>query len=425
MPPKIFIGSIPGDTKPEDLLQLLRQHASVIRVSLAFEKKKKASLCKGYGFALLQSEADLRALLGLKDRLYYRDRLISLREFEVGSQLREQRLAFNMRRIFVGNVPEGTSIEALHEVFARFGAINNIYFVKSDQVDGCRFGYVVFEEVEAARSALDSREGFFIGPQLLRVEEFGGKRAFTLKQKSGLAPEPQKKLSRDQANEPIHKKRTRDEDEAPTDRSKLDAKSICSDGPPNAPPKGKDRTLNLAAGQAAKTVSHRKPRQCAKSGLITDVSRDHRSSGAAACGGSLGFLGKNFSAPKITEGTTSASIQTPYRQQRLTEACVEKTKKSVSTGFIAFHRTSPRQREPITGAVGQKFTSNCIVSESQSASLTLLSIQRDAPKIEQNHKKPANLRFNICRKFQQSTRHANFRQSAPPIAVHHANNSFF
>jgi RNA recognition motif-containing protein len=424
MPPKIFIGSIPGDTNPEDLLRLLRQHATVIRVSLAFEKKKKASLCKGYGFALCQSEADLQALLSLKDRLYYRDRLISLREFEVGSQLREHRLAFNMRRIFVGNVPEATSIEALHGVFARFGAINNIYFVKGDQVDGCRFGYVVYEEVEAARRALDSREGFFIGPQLLRVEEFGGKRAFVLKQKSGLAPESQKKNSRDQPNKPIHKKRTRDEDEEPTDRSKLDARSVCSDGLlPTAPQKGKDGTLNLAAGQAAKTVSRRKPRQCAKSGLINDVSRDNRSSGAAASDGSHGYLGNKKSPPIITEGTTSTSIQTPYRQQRLTEACVEKTKSPVSTGFIPFHQTSPRQRQPIAGDCDQKFTSNCIVSESHSASLTLLSFQRDASKIAQNHKNPANLRFNVCRKFQKSTRHAIFRQSAQPIAVHHANNS--
>ena len=136
MPHKLFIGSIPGDTDAADLLSLFRKHANVIKVTLAFEKKKKkTALCKGYGFALCHSEADLQTLLSLKGRLFYRDRQISLREFQVGSQLRDNRLAFNMRRIFVGNVPDGTTVKDLESLFSSFGDIANIYFVKGDESD--------------------------------------------------------------------------------------------------------------------------------------------------------------------------------------------------------------------------------------------------------------------------------------------------
>lgn len=400
MPHKLFIGSIPGDTDADDLLSLFRQHANVINVTLAYEKKNKTALCKGYGFALCPSEADLQALLSLKDQLFYRDRLISLREFQVGSQLRENRLAFNMRRIFVGNVPDGINVKDLESLFSSFGDIANIYFVKGDQSDGARFGYIVYQDIEAAQRVLASKQRFFIRRQQLRVEEFGGKRAFALKQKP--IPPTRKHLT---------KKTLQGDDEERTELSKYEQRSASSEVSHSVVLRTiiNDGAFKLADSKATKAILHRKDKECAKPHLINGVQRNKNSPRVAASNSSHQYLDHKLT-PSTPAKDTSSLIRDANRPQRRTDVYVSNSRATVSTGGEQLRRIY--KRKPTAEVCETHHKSCCTVSESNPFSLTLLSINRQSPKIDQNHCNSDNLRFNISM-YHLSTKQTQFSATSP------------
>ena len=382
MPHKLFIGSIPGDTDAADLLSLFRKHANVIKVTLAFEKKKKTALCKGYGFALCHSEADLQTLLSLKGRLFYRDRQISLREFQVGSQLRDNRLAFNMRRIFVGNVPDGTTVKDLESLFSSFGDIANIYFVKGDESDDARFGYVVYQEIEAANRALASKDKFYIRRQLLRVEEFGGKRAFALKQ---ISSTPKCQL--------LANKTARVDDEQQTGLSKHEERSPSSEVDLAVNTRtGIDGAINLTDAKVCQSVLHRQERECLKSHLINGAKQNKYFPRAASsyCGRQDLY---NKLAPSTPAKQATSSIQLANRPQRIIDVCVVDSTASVSTGGDHLRRIA--NKELTTEVAEMQNKSSCTVSEYKPHSLSTLYSHRELSMIEQNHRKPDNIRFNI------------------------------
>ena len=176
---KVFVGSIPGDARVDELLRIFSAYARVVRVKLAFERKK--NLCKGYGFVFCASRVDRERLLSSQGCVVFRDRSLSLREFQAGNLLRENRIAFNNRRIFVGNIPEFASTEQLRACFSVFGPIENIYLIKSEVPEEKKYGYVVFRREGSAKQALDSGSKIEVCNSRLRVEEFNGKRAYILK----------------------------------------------------------------------------------------------------------------------------------------------------------------------------------------------------------------------------------------------------
>jgi RNA recognition motif-containing protein len=178
---KLFVGSVPGNAKSGELLSLFRAHANIVKVKLAMDNKKK--LCKGHGFVVCASDQDLDQLLQVRDKLFYRERLISLREFQKGSKLIENRVEFNKRRIFVGNVPRDSEAEDLAKIFSVHGEIEKIYLVAKEGLDGFRYGYVVYKSVQSADKVISISDNFSLNNTQLRVELYGGKNSNRIKQK--------------------------------------------------------------------------------------------------------------------------------------------------------------------------------------------------------------------------------------------------
>ena len=187
---KIFIGSIPGDADPDKLLEMLKKHADVQKVKLEYQKKNGVKICKGFGFAVCSSQKEVSKLLQNQANLFFRDRLVSLRQFQAGDQLKENRVDFNVRRIFVGNVPESTKETQIKDIFSPHGQIENVYFVKNSESDGNKYGYIVFTDPASASSALSASTPFLLEGNPLRVEEFGGKRANWAKAKKEKEGDP-------------------------------------------------------------------------------------------------------------------------------------------------------------------------------------------------------------------------------------------
>lgn len=157
---------------------MLGQFARIQGVMLATDKNSSGQeYCLGYGFAVCQSKEDVDALLAQSNKLTYKGRYITLREYKVGSKLKEDKNKFNKRRLFIGNVPQTTSSTEIMEHFAEFGSIENVYFVDQDKLMSYKYGYIVFHDEKAAERAISGSQGIQIGTFKLRIEYFGGKRS--------------------------------------------------------------------------------------------------------------------------------------------------------------------------------------------------------------------------------------------------------
>lgn len=60
----------------------------------------------------------------------------------------------DQNKIFIGNVAYATTMEALLEVFSKFGAI-----VESYKPEGKGFAFITFESAEAAQKAIEEMNG--------------------------------------------------------------------------------------------------------------------------------------------------------------------------------------------------------------------------------------------------------------------------
>lgn len=173
---RVFIGCIPGNSNADELTLLLGEYCEVQSVSLALDtNRSRENFCLGYGFAQCQTKADVETLVSLSNKIVYRGRNISLREYRVGSRLREDKNAFNKKRVYLGNLPEGTLAEDLRPFFEKFGTIENCYIVKKSTALGNKFGYLVYDEPESAQYLLQSNIWFELNGQKIRIEPFGGK----------------------------------------------------------------------------------------------------------------------------------------------------------------------------------------------------------------------------------------------------------
>lgn len=175
---RVFIGCIPGDSSEAELASLLGEYARVSAVSLARDiNRHQQQYCLGYGFAVCPSREDKRALISHANDVCYRGRFITLREYKSGRRLKEDKQDFNLRRVFVGNIPARTSNTSLEKLFSRFGEVETVYSVDQSAKKLFKFGYVVFCDKHAAALTVQNKHEFVVDGHALRLEYFNGKRS--------------------------------------------------------------------------------------------------------------------------------------------------------------------------------------------------------------------------------------------------------
>ena len=175
---RVFVGCIPGNTVASELLELFNQYARVASINLALDTNSaNEQFCLGYGFALCHTREDMLKLLECSNMIWYSGRLITLREYKVGSKLKDDKKLFNQRRLFIGNIPNSVSLFQLRSMFNLFGQIENIYTVDQSQGHDFKYGYIVFQDEAAANSALQGMQNTSISGHKLRIEFFSGKKS--------------------------------------------------------------------------------------------------------------------------------------------------------------------------------------------------------------------------------------------------------
>lgn len=176
---KVFISCLPGDTNPEELLQLLQSHAGVVNVTLATKHKShQESYCLGYGFATCSSNQQAKKLLDLSDqqRIYYKKRPMIIREFKSGRFLNEEKEQIYARRLYIANIPRKVTTKQLKDVFAPYGTLEALYTVYKPQNKGYKCGYAIYKEQHSAQKAIQACSGIVLNNSRIRVKNFVNKK---------------------------------------------------------------------------------------------------------------------------------------------------------------------------------------------------------------------------------------------------------
>lgn len=156
---KVFIGGLDRKTTEKEAFAYI---SDIIKPIFHFAlKKKKSRSSMSLGYAILTTNKETFNKLIGGPPIYFNGRKLECKPFLKGEALTVFNLDFNKRRIFINNLPEGTSDEELKQIFSQYGTVLNAYNIidfYSQKASGK--GFVLYENQKSAQSAVDAHIEF-------------------------------------------------------------------------------------------------------------------------------------------------------------------------------------------------------------------------------------------------------------------------
>ena len=150
---KIFIGCLPADTVQHHLKSYFNRFC---RVACFKIKYRSNGVCSGYGHFICTNpnKAVLQKLFNSTH--YYKDRDLECRPYLKGSALESYQKEFNMRRVYVKNLPPYMTDVELKQEFSKFGKVYRAYRANKPDKKGISFGFVIFTHQGVIEQIIDS-----------------------------------------------------------------------------------------------------------------------------------------------------------------------------------------------------------------------------------------------------------------------------
>mmetsp|Transcript_26742 Transcript_26742/g.70238 ORF Transcript_26742/g.70238 Transcript_26742/m.70238 type:complete len:281 (-) Transcript_26742:206-1048(-) len=151
---KLYVGGLSFDTTKETLEAHFRQHGEIVDCIVMLDNPTKRP--RGFGFVTFKESSSMNAALGTSH-------LIDGRDVIVKKAVREapQRVpgagAYNVKKVFVGGLPQTCDFDKLVAHFGRYGKIEDAVVLMDQQTRRHRgFGYVTFAETSAVEATLQN-----------------------------------------------------------------------------------------------------------------------------------------------------------------------------------------------------------------------------------------------------------------------------
>lgn len=136
---KIFIGCLPAETDENEVHTYFSQYCEIIKIKIKFRSN---GICAGYGhFTTKISKKNLKTLTTKNH--FYKGRSLECRLYMKGKKLESYLNDFNERRIYVRNIPHGTTDYELYDLFSSLCAVTRAYNANHVDKDGNVFGFVI------------------------------------------------------------------------------------------------------------------------------------------------------------------------------------------------------------------------------------------------------------------------------------------
>lgn len=160
---KIFIGCLPNNTEKEEVYLHFSKYCQIIKLKIKFRSN---GVCAGYGhFRTRITDQEKAALLSAEHR--YKDRKLDCRVYVKGPKLQKFLEDFTYRKIYVKNIPKGTTDLELHNYFSQLCQVQKAYIANQiqDEKDSL-FGFVVTSSKEGAKKLTELAYAGFKGSKL-------------------------------------------------------------------------------------------------------------------------------------------------------------------------------------------------------------------------------------------------------------------
>ena len=169
-----FIGSIPGNTKKEDIIRVLNEYTKVIYLNLATKTNLNGiDYCLGFGHALLEQDPEEVGLINADPPIVINGRIIKIKKHLSGKERNEYRKEMARRRVFLLNIPKNTRNIELANYFSKFAAVDSTSIIeKIPQNKTSHFGFVVFENEEDAEKIKNSSQKFRFKNTVLKIKPY-------------------------------------------------------------------------------------------------------------------------------------------------------------------------------------------------------------------------------------------------------------
>ncbi|KAJ4791961.1 FCA protein [Rhynchospora pubera] len=160
---KLFIGSVPSTATEEDIRPLFEEHGNVIEV--AFIKDKKTGEQRGCCFVKYSTHEEAeRAIRALHNQytLPGEHNPIQVRYADGERERHGQFQGAAENKLFVASMNKQATSQEIHEIFAPYGHVEDVYIMRDamKQSKGC--GFVKFATREQAAAAMNDLNGNFI-----------------------------------------------------------------------------------------------------------------------------------------------------------------------------------------------------------------------------------------------------------------------
>lgn len=153
---RIFVGSIPGHLKQEELIQYFSAFGEVLKVKMFF-RDGSTKLNKGYCHLVVRRDAEEKIL---KTKHIFEGRTLFVAPYVSGRKLDKYNQQNNARRIVIRNLPASMTQDMLHTTFSRYGRIEVAYVFSTHSKMKVRTGLmptgsVQFSDSKVARALID------------------------------------------------------------------------------------------------------------------------------------------------------------------------------------------------------------------------------------------------------------------------------
>lgn len=197
---KLFITSLPSSTTSNELLETFSKFGPIRSMDLI--RDKNTNKCKGFAFLIYEDPSS--ALEAVKSCIELKERQIVVQFQKEGKDLKNSKAEVKSRRLYVGNLPRGTTDLVLLNAFSQFGEIENAYVIKNPETGKFNnYGYVTFIKKENLLKALTTSVKIF--NVVVKCRVYGDKTGFmnkVSKKKPSFFDSSQKKA----INEPVNPK---------------------------------------------------------------------------------------------------------------------------------------------------------------------------------------------------------------------------
>merc|ERR1711939_786548 len=141
---------------------------NILSCKIAYDEQARS---KGYGFVHYETEEAAETAIEKVDGKMLKDKIVYVGKFKrkAERELEDGSTERKYTNIFVKNLDEGVSEEALKTMFTAFGEITSLALMKNDEGKSKGFAFINFQDMDAARQAVEEKNGFEINEKAIYV----------------------------------------------------------------------------------------------------------------------------------------------------------------------------------------------------------------------------------------------------------------